>query len=185
MQSLTWHVSRFFRPFSTAERVPFLMNPPEPAPGQPLLSDTDSKFLEGFFESIEENFPSTSFGEGLNFSDDWLNLPPQFMGHTTSFGQQPPSALESPIHSLAHIHGPFPEMMPPSSSLMPPLLLLRNPTRQLNSSTRLRMCLLPLFFCRMDPCPAQITAAMNHCIWQETALIRPSAHLSDISDTSR
>lgn len=29
-----------------------------------------------------------SFGEGLNFSDTWLEMPPQFMGTTTSFGPQ-------------------------------------------------------------------------------------------------
>lgn len=39
------------------------------------------------------NMPS--FGEGLNFSDAWLDLPPQFMGTTTSFGPQSGS-LDSP-----------------------------------------------------------------------------------------
>lgn len=29
-----------------------------------------------------------SFGEGLNFSDAWLDLPPQFMGSSTSLGPQ-------------------------------------------------------------------------------------------------
>ena len=97
------------------------MDPPAPPPGQPLLSDNDNKFLEGFFDNMEDNFPATSFGEGLNFSDEWLNLPPQFMGHTTSYGQQPATTLQSPIQNLPQMHGGFPDMMhPASSSMMPP-----------------------------------------------------------------
>ncbi|KAH8899515.1 hypothetical protein GQ53DRAFT_313724 [Thozetella sp. PMI_491] len=97
---------------SAAQDLLSFMEPPEPAPGQPLLSDNDNKLLGNFFESMEDNFTF----EGLNFSEDWLNLPPQFMGHTTSFGQQPSPALESPAHGLA---AQFPDIMA-SSSLMPP-----------------------------------------------------------------
>jgi len=60
---------------------------PDPAPGAPLLSDTDTKFLSSFFEDITSNqYNMPSFGEGLNFSDAWLDLPPQFMGSSTSLG---------------------------------------------------------------------------------------------------
>ncbi|KAK2591207.1 hypothetical protein QQS21_011115 [Conoideocrella luteorostrata] len=66
---------------------------PEPAPGAPLLTETDSKFLSSFFEDMTSNqYNMPSFGEGLNFSDAWLDLPPQFMGSSTSFGPQETSA---------------------------------------------------------------------------------------------
>ncbi|KJZ80392.1 hypothetical protein HIM_00242 [Hirsutella minnesotensis 3608] len=64
-----------------------LFDAPDPAPGAPLLSETDSKFLSSFFEDLTANqYNMPSFGEGLNFSDAWLDLPPQFMGTATSFG---------------------------------------------------------------------------------------------------
>ncbi|PHH93178.1 hypothetical protein CDD83_10727 [Cordyceps sp. RAO-2017] len=70
---------------------------PDPAPGAPLLSETDSKFLSSFFEDMTANqYNMPSFGEGLNFSDAWLDLPPQFMGTATSFGPQS-APLDPPI----------------------------------------------------------------------------------------
>ncbi|VUC34019.1 unnamed protein product [Clonostachys rosea] len=64
-------------------------DPPEPPPGDPLLTDSDSKFLSSFFEDMTaDQYNMPSFGEGLNFSDSWLDLPPQFMGTATSFGPQ-------------------------------------------------------------------------------------------------
>lgn len=74
-----------------------LMNPPEPPPGDPLLTDSDSRFLSSFFEDMTaDQYNMPSFGEGLNFSNAWFDLPPQFMGTTTSFGQQPMHTLASP-----------------------------------------------------------------------------------------
>ena len=95
------------------------LDPPEPAPGAPLLSDSDTKLLSSFFEDMtSDHFATTSFGEGLNFSEDWLNLPPQFMGTATSFGQQPAVAIESPGHTLQNHN--YHSIMHPHSSLMPP-----------------------------------------------------------------
>ncbi|KAI8963392.1 hypothetical protein F5Y11DRAFT_346563 [Daldinia sp. FL1419] len=63
---------------------------PTPPPGDPLLSNDDSRLLNLFFEDMTSNQYPTSYGEGLNFSDQWISqLPPAFLGHTTSFGQQP------------------------------------------------------------------------------------------------
>lgn len=94
-------------------------DPPEPAPGAPLLTDTDNKLLNSFFENMNsDHFATTSFGEGLNFSDDWLNLPPQFMGTATSFGQQPAVPIESPPHPVHNTN--FHTIMHPQSNLMPP-----------------------------------------------------------------
>ncbi|KAH8178035.1 helix-loop-helix DNA-binding domain-containing protein [Sarocladium implicatum] len=80
-----------------------LREAPEPAPGHPLLSETDSKLLSSFFDDLTaDQYNMPSFGEGLNFSNAWFDLPPQFMGSATSLGQQPelpsvsPTALTSP-----------------------------------------------------------------------------------------
>ncbi|KAK2066437.1 hypothetical protein P8C59_000261 [Phyllachora maydis] len=96
------------------------MDVPEPAPGQPLLSDNDRHALSSFFDDMTaDNYSTTSFGEGLNFSDDWLSLPPQFMGHATSFGQQPPPpiSLEAALHGLP---GTLPDMTIPTTLMPPP-----------------------------------------------------------------
>ncbi|KAI1084447.1 hypothetical protein F5B20DRAFT_576585 [Whalleya microplaca] len=80
--------------------LPFL-TPPAPPPGDPLLSNDDSRRLNDFFEVMTSNQYATSYGEGLNFSDQWISqLPPNFLGHTTSFGQQPPQSSVSSINGL-------------------------------------------------------------------------------------
>ncbi|KAH7040461.1 uncharacterized protein B0I36DRAFT_10701 [Microdochium trichocladiopsis] len=68
---------------------------PEPPRGEPLLTQNDSQLLMNFFQDINSNQFNFSFGEGLSFSDDWLNLPPTFMGSSTSFGQQPSQPYSS------------------------------------------------------------------------------------------
>jgi hypothetical protein len=66
------------------------------------------------------HYNMTSFGEGLNFSDAWLDLPPQFMGTATSFGQQSHASLTSPItHSLPS--NDYHDLLSmPTSTMMPP-----------------------------------------------------------------
>ncbi|KAL6871172.1 hypothetical protein J3F83DRAFT_734463 [Trichoderma novae-zelandiae] len=97
-----------------------LLEPPEPAPGAPLLSETDNKFLSDFFDDVAANqYNMPSFGEGLNFNA-WFDLPPQFMGTATSYGSQ----ASTPIGPEAHLtyandsHSPHVAM--PGSHLMPP-----------------------------------------------------------------
>ncbi|KAH7154974.1 hypothetical protein B0J13DRAFT_213968 [Dactylonectria estremocensis] len=101
---------------------PPLLDPPEPAPGAPLLSDNDNKLLSSFFEDMTaDHYNMPSFGEGLNFTDTWLDLPPQFMGSTTSFGQQPgPSLAPPPSHGLANGVGDFHGLIAMGSNMMPP-----------------------------------------------------------------
>jgi len=96
--------------------------PPEPPSGPSLLSEHDNKFLSSFFDDITaDQYNMPSFGEGLNFSDTWLDLPPQFMGTATSFGGQQagqsmasPSALGMPNDTMS-FHGTASQqqMMPP------------------------------------------------------------------------
>lgn len=46
--------------------------------------------MRNFFNQIEANqYSGIAFGEGLTFSDAWHDLPPQFMGSATTYGQQP------------------------------------------------------------------------------------------------
>lgn len=106
---------------------PPLLDPPEPAPGAPLLSETDTANLSHFFQGFSSNhYNMHSFGEGLNFTDAWTELPPQFMGSTTSFGQQPgPSSLASPppaqpTHGFHKSLGDFSNTLSMSSHMMPP-----------------------------------------------------------------
>ncbi|OAA43800.1 bHLH family transcription factor [Metarhizium rileyi] len=91
---------------------------PDPAPGAPLLTETDSKFLSSFFEDMTSNqYNMPSFGEGLNFSDAWLDLPPQFMGSSTSLGPQETSA----DFGFSHDHqSEMSRMLSAGSSMMPP-----------------------------------------------------------------
>jgi hypothetical protein len=81
--------------------------------------------LSSFFEDITaDQYNMPSFGEGLNFSNAWLDLPPQFMGTATSFGQHPPS-LDSASPSGPsgqHMSGHSPEYLRSHamSHMMPP-----------------------------------------------------------------
>lgn len=81
--------------------------------------------LSSFFEDMTaDQYNMPSFGEGLNFSNAWLDLPPQFMGTATSFGQQPPSMdSTSPSGHLGHhmsSHSPEYMRNSPMAHSMPP-----------------------------------------------------------------
>ncbi|KAL7937506.1 hypothetical protein V8C35DRAFT_182114 [Trichoderma chlorosporum] len=95
-----------------------LFDAPEPAPGAPLLSETDTKFLSDFFDDMtasQYNMPS--FGEGLNYNA-WFDLPPQLMGTATSYGSQSAAPLGQESHYTNDPHNPH--MAMPGSHMMPP-----------------------------------------------------------------
>ncbi|KAM0247372.1 hypothetical protein ACHAQJ_009880 [Trichoderma viride] len=97
-----------------------IFDAPEPAPGAPLLSETDSKFLSDFFDDMTANqYNMPSFGEGLNYNA-WFDLPPQLMGTATSYGSQPATPLghEPHLDFPTDSHNPHGSM--PGSHLMPP-----------------------------------------------------------------
>ncbi|KAH8903966.1 hypothetical protein BR93DRAFT_155079 [Coniochaeta sp. PMI_546] len=77
--------------------------PPEPAPGPPLLSDLELREADDWFQNIDAGNFNTFLdnAEGLNFTDDWLLLPPQYVGSTTSFGQQPNTLPSASPHAFA------------------------------------------------------------------------------------
>lgn len=61
----------------------------------------------------------TSYGEGLNFSEQWISqLPPAFLGHTTSFGQQPQQPSVSSMNGLSATT--FQDVFTFGQNMMPP-----------------------------------------------------------------
>ncbi|RDL39261.1 uncharacterized protein BP5553_03601 [Venustampulla echinocandica] len=64
-----------------------------PAPGPSLLDDNESKFLDSFFDDVsQDQFDFNFFTNAPGRADagfGWEELPPTFMGTTSSFGQQP------------------------------------------------------------------------------------------------
>ncbi|QPC62199.1 hypothetical protein HYE67_004430 [Fusarium culmorum] len=113
-----------FGPFGyqmASDQDPPIADPPEPAPGAPLLSENDNKVLSTFFDDMTTDHYNVSYGEGLHFSENWFDLPPQFMGSSTSFGQQPGSSLGEPSsqglsHNIHEFHG----LTSMGSHMMPP-----------------------------------------------------------------
>lgn len=68
-------------------------SPTAPAPGPSLLDDNESKFLDSFFDGVNsDNFNYDFFSNAPDGSEGtfgWDEIPPAFMGTTSSFGQQP------------------------------------------------------------------------------------------------
>lgn len=109
------------------------MEPPEPAPGEPLLTIEDDRFLNNFFNQVTANqYSDMSFGEGLNFSDTWHELPPQLMGTATSYGHQPAHSMGSSFLEFSDTNfndvfqfasntmAPPPQPAPPPPQRQPP-----------------------------------------------------------------
>ncbi|KAK6086772.1 BHLH family transcription factor [Seiridium cupressi] len=101
--------------------------PPEPAPGPALLSFEESQSLNHLLEQLKSgnSHMNMSFGEGLNFSEAWQSLPPQFMGTATSFGHQTTNFSPSMFDFSSHMSSDslfdsiqFPTMAAPQ--IMPP-----------------------------------------------------------------
>ncbi len=70
------------------------MTPPLPH-GNPILDPNDHTLLGSFFSNLQSDH-WMQFGDSLNFSDQWSgHVAPNFVGHSTSFGPQPPPDLAS------------------------------------------------------------------------------------------
>lgn len=62
--------------------------PPEPAPGNPILTTAETNGLASMLAAMTSNaYGEHNFGEGIT-GDDWM-MPPSLMGTATSFGLQP------------------------------------------------------------------------------------------------
>ncbi|KAK7921025.1 hypothetical protein PG985_009047 [Apiospora marii] len=114
-------VAPFGYSFSPSTDDNLFLQPPEPAPGEPLLSYEDDRQMRNFFNQIEANqYSGSAFGEGLAFGDSWTDLPPQFMGSATTYGQQPAHHTMSSVIDFADLEG-FPDVYEfTASSLMAP-----------------------------------------------------------------
>ncbi|KAI1740568.1 hypothetical protein F4680DRAFT_91987 [Xylaria scruposa] len=108
---------------------PLLRPPPSPH-GEPILGPNDNNWLGNFFTGLESNEYNTwSFGEGVDFSEQWLNqVAPNLLGHSTSFGPQPDMTSTAstglPSANFENVLAFEPDMMPP-----PPPPLPLPPTR--------------------------------------------------------
>ncbi|GAP92373.1 putative helix-loop-helix DNA-binding domain-containing protein [Rosellinia necatrix] len=131
-------------PFGYGLYDEILYRPPSPR-YDPILNQNDSHLLGSFFTGMESNGYSTqSFGEGLSFTHDWFHgLAPNLLGHSTSFGPQPPLDLTpatmngtSPsgfenVHIFRHNTMPPPPAPPLSSQMrLPARPLLASPLHQ-------------------------------------------------------
>ncbi|KAI8634053.1 hypothetical protein F5Y19DRAFT_461557 [Xylariaceae sp. FL1651] len=102
------------------------LKPPSPQ-GDPILDLNAAGFLGSFFDTMASNQYPLSYGEGLNFSDQWISeLAPNFLGHSTSFGPQPPPDLAStaitgmPPATFQDVFTFGQNMMPPPQMPPPP-----------------------------------------------------------------
>ncbi|PQE27908.1 bhlh family transcription factor protein [Rutstroemia sp. NJR-2017a BBW] len=100
-------------------------SPTAPAPGPSLLDDSESKFLESFFEGVSSDhfnfdFFNTNNHDGGQMGMAWEELPPAFMGTSVTFGQQsqhagPSNELSRMSFADMHLH-PHTNMTPPIAS---------------------------------------------------------------------
>ncbi|KAL1900884.1 hypothetical protein Sste5346_001945 [Sporothrix stenoceras] len=79
--------STMFFGYSIGDDFPFLQNAPEPAPGAPLLSDTEQNALHNWFDDMksDDRIHDNITGNAIH-SENWIDIP-QFVGSSTSFGQ--------------------------------------------------------------------------------------------------
>ena len=77
---------------TSSSNFPF-PSPAAPAPGPSLLDDNESKLLDSFFDGVNsDNLDYDFFNNAPDGSEGifgWDEIPPAFMGTTSSFGQQP------------------------------------------------------------------------------------------------
>lgn len=65
-------------------------SPTAPAPGPSLLDDNESRFLDNFFDGVSsDQFSCDLFNldDGTNLGLGWEDLPPKFVGTSTTYGQ--------------------------------------------------------------------------------------------------
>lgn len=109
--------------FDPNSNFPF-PSPIAPAPGPSLLDDNESRFLDSFFDGVNNSDPNFDFftnaADGAELGLGWNEVPPTFMGTTTSFGQQPQIVSQQGLPEM-NFNGLNSQMnnpasIPPSSS---------------------------------------------------------------------
>lgn len=94
--------------------------PPEPAPGNPILTTAETNGLASMLAAMTSNaYGEHNFGEGIA-GDDWM-MPPSLMGTATSFGLQPhiPMPPDS-LYNNSFFQTTAPPSFPAADSLLVP-----------------------------------------------------------------
>lgn len=85
-------------------------SPTGPPPGPSLLDENDSRYLDNFFQGVDSNdinFDLFTNADDVFHGTEWQELPPTFMGTSSSFGQQPaqpqpPPQVASSSHDIGY-----------------------------------------------------------------------------------
>ncbi|KFY31211.1 hypothetical protein V494_07991, partial [Pseudogymnoascus sp. VKM F-4513 (FW-928)] len=119
---------------NTLYRLP---SPPPLAPGPSLLDDTDTRFLDSFFDGVSsDQYLVNDQNDTWNY--EWQDLPPDFLGTTSSFGPQ----MEPVTNDVQHLTFPefrnslgfLPETLSPSEDVMAAASFLRNGNNNNNNN---------------------------------------------------
>lgn len=119
-----------------------LPSPPPLAPGPSLLDDSDTRFLDSFFDGVgSDQYLVNDPNDTWNY--EWQDLPPDFLGTTSSFGPQ----IEPVTNDVQHLAFPdfrntlgfIPDPLSPTEDVLAAATLLRNgnssqPTGQQSNS---------------------------------------------------
>ncbi|PBP21946.1 bHLH family transcription factor [Diplocarpon rosae] len=95
--------------FDAASQFPF-PSPTAPAPGPSLLDDNESKLLDSFFDGVSSDQFNYDFfnnpADGSELGHGWDEIPPAFMGTSSSFGQHPQMLQHErlPEQSFGHMN---------------------------------------------------------------------------------
>ncbi|KUI67094.1 hypothetical protein VM1G_03232 [Cytospora mali] len=94
--------------------------PPEPAPGNPILTTAETNGLASMLAAMTSNaYGEHNFGEGIT-GDDWM-MPPSLMGTATSFGLQPHIPMPSDgMYNNAFFQPTAPQSFAVTDSLLAP-----------------------------------------------------------------
>ncbi|TVY51106.1 hypothetical protein LCER1_G005867 [Lachnellula cervina] len=122
--------------------------PPPTAPGPSLLDDNESKLLDNFFDGVSsDQFDYNLFTnapDGADAGFGWDELPPTFMGTTSSYGQQPQTGSHA-LPDLNFNHDMSTQvkaepLMPPTTSadVLAAATLLQNGSNSRSHSTSSR-----------------------------------------------
>ncbi|RDW75562.1 hypothetical protein BP5796_06383 [Coleophoma crateriformis] len=93
--------------FGSDTSFPF-PSPTGPPPGPSLLDEHDSRYLDNFFQGVDSNdinFDLFTNADDVFHDPGWQELPPTFMGTSSSFGQQPaqpPQVVASSSHESGY-----------------------------------------------------------------------------------
>lgn len=91
--------------------------PPDPAPGNPILTTAEENGLANILAGIVSNgYGEQNFGEGV-VGDDWM-MPPNLMGTATSFGLHPQISMPDHLLNNAFFQTTTPQTFATNDSLL-------------------------------------------------------------------